>query len=122
MRLPSNSETANQLVAQRFRLCNSAESAIRNALGEQLHLSLAEAKAFLHDACQLTNATSFLAEHIFRSRSANDDLGTRRGNADLNARIAVLRQFSNQEIVQLRKEDAIRNKLEERTEFGTERG
>ncbi|RUP47290.1 hypothetical protein BC936DRAFT_145901 [Jimgerdemannia flammicorona] len=75
----------------------------------QLDGVLGELEALLDEGGELADAAALLAEHILGVRGADDDLSTRRSHADLDARVALLRQLAGEELVQFGVEDTVGN-------------
>ncbi len=67
---PAHGEAAKQLVAQRLRLCDGAQSAVVDLLRVQLHAAFWEFEALLHHAGQLPDAAPLLACSQVRAEKA----------------------------------------------------
>lgn len=113
MILPSDGETANELISEGFSLSDGAETASSDLLGVQLNGVLWEVEPLLDDGRQFTDATALLAEDVLGPRGHDDDLGTGRSDADLDAGVAVFGEFAGQELVELSPEHAIGDELKQ---------
>jgi hypothetical protein len=110
----THSHSLDELVAQRLGLGDRRQTATLDALGVQLDLTLSEAETLLHEAGQLTNASALVAEHVLGARSLDDQLCASRRVADLDAGIAILRELTLQQLVQLGVEHTVVDELLER--------
>mmetsp|Transcript_22982 Transcript_22982/g.39103 ORF Transcript_22982/g.39103 Transcript_22982/m.39103 type:complete len:229 (-) Transcript_22982:63-749(-) len=103
----THSQTAQQFVAQRLGLSHSTQTAVIHTFSIQFQRTVWEFETFLHDRCQLTNALTFLAEHIFGARGANNDFSARRCSANFYSTISIFSKFCCQQFIQFRFEDTI---------------
>mmetsp|Transcript_12637 Transcript_12637/g.40697 ORF Transcript_12637/g.40697 Transcript_12637/m.40697 type:complete len:267 (+) Transcript_12637:389-1189(+) len=104
-------KATDEFEAQRLALRHCAKAAVGNLLCVQLHRILREVPALLHDRGELTDAAALLSKNILRAGRTDDHLGTHRRHADLDTRVAILSKLARQQLIQLRKEDAIRDEL-----------
>jgi len=70
----------------------------------------------------LSNSPSLLAEHFLGVRGADDDVGYRRRDADLDAGVAFFSQLTLEEFVELGVEDTIGHKLAALANIDSARG
>lgn len=107
----ADSQTAQQLVAQRLALGDGAQATVLDLLGEQHNGVVLEVEPLLHGSRQLANTLALLAENIVRQGGTDDDLGLGRRNANLHTAVAILRQLLGEHFVQLGVEHAIGDEL-----------
>jgi hypothetical protein len=88
--LPAYRETSEQLVLERLSLSDGAQTTSGHLFGVQLDGVVIEVESLLNDRGELANATSLLAQHLLGLGGQDDDLGTGRCHADLDARVAIL--------------------------------
>lgn len=60
---------------------------------------------------ELANATALLSEDFLGVCCANDDVGDGRGDADLYARVALLGEFSLEELIEFGVENTVGDEL-----------
>ena len=107
----AHGEASEELVPERLSLGNGAETAVGNLLGVELDGALGEAKTLLDEGGELANAAALLAENVLGAGGADDDLGAHGGHADLDAGVAILGELTDEELVELGEEDAVRDEL-----------
>jgi len=104
-------KTSQQLVAQGLALSDSAQTAVLDALGEELDLLLREVEALLHKGGKLADAAALVTKHVLSAGGTDDDLSAEGGGAHLDTRVAILAELAGQELVQFGLEDAILDEL-----------
>mmetsp|Transcript_32025 Transcript_32025/g.53811 ORF Transcript_32025/g.53811 Transcript_32025/m.53811 type:complete len:237 (+) Transcript_32025:412-1122(+) len=107
----AHGEATDQLVTEGLGLGDGAQAAVGDLLGVQLNGPLREVEPLLDDRGQLANAATLLAENGLCAGSADDDLGTHRGNADLDTGVSILSELTGEQLVQLGEENAISHEL-----------
>lgn len=107
----TDGETVKELVAEGLALSDGGETAVLDLGGVQGDAVLRELEALLDERGELADAAALLAEDLLGVRRADDDVGHGRGDADLDARVALLGQLTLEELVQLSVEDAIGDEL-----------
>lgn len=108
---PPDGKTTKELIPERLGLSNGRKTAVLDALGVELHRVLGERETLLHDGSELTDPPALVSKNALRAGGTDDDLGTGRGDADLDTRVAVLGQLAREELVELGVEDTVGNKL-----------
>jgi hypothetical protein len=108
---PADWETSEQLVLERLGLSDGAQTTRGDLLGVELDGVVVKVEALLHDRGELADAAALLAQHLLGLGGQDDDLGAGGGDADLDARVAVLGQLSGEECVQLGLEDTAAHEL-----------
>ena len=83
-------EPSQQLVAQRLGLGDRAQAARVDLLRVELDRAVGKAEALLDGGRQLADAAAFHSEDVLRAGGADDDLGAHGGDADLDARVALV--------------------------------
>jgi len=107
----TDGQSSGELVTQRLSLGNGAQATGGHLLGVQLDASGLEVETLLHHGGQLTDAAALLAQHLLGLGGHDDDLSARGGHTHLHAGVAILGEFTSQELVQFSLEDAIGNEL-----------
>lgn len=79
--------------------------------GVQRNGVFGEFESLLDEGGEFTDASSLLAENFLGVGGSNDDVGDGGGNANFDARVALFRQFTLEELVQLSEENTICNEL-----------
>jgi hypothetical protein len=96
--VPSNGETAEKLVSQRFALRHGAQPAVVHLFRVKLHRTFREPEPALHERGQLTNASTLFAKHV-------------RGDTDFHAGVPILGELADEHFVKLGEEDAVGDEL-----------
>tara|TARA_B100000674_G_scaffold495173_1_gene521809 strand:+ start:3209 stop:3778 length:570 start_codon:yes stop_codon:yes gene_type:complete len=109
--VPSHGETAEKLVSQRLALRNRAQTTVVHLFRVELNSAFGETESALHERGELANAATLFPEHVSRARGADDDLCLHRRNADLNARVSVFRELTDEHFVEFGEEHAIGDEL-----------
>ena len=107
----TDGETVEQLVAEGLALGDGGETAVLDLGGVQRDGVLGELEALLDERGELADAAALLAEDLLGVRGADDDIGDGRGDADLDARVALLGELALEELVQLGVEDTVSDEL-----------
>lgn len=107
----ADSKTTKELEAQRLALGNSAETAVVDALSIELNGALGEVEALLNDGGELANATALLTKDVLGAGGLDDDLGALGSHADFNARVALLSELTDEELVKLGVEETVGDEL-----------
>jgi len=107
----ADGQAVEQLVAEGLALGDGGEAAVLDLGGVQGDGVLGELEALLDQRGELTDAAALLAEDLLCVRRADDDVGDGGGDADLDARIALLGQLALEELVQLGVEDTVGDEL-----------
>jgi hypothetical protein len=104
-------KTVQKLVSERLALGNGRQTAVLNLGGIERDRVLGKLEALLDERCELADAATLLAENFLSVRGADDDVGDRGRDADLDARVALLGKLSLEEFVELGVEDAVGDEL-----------
>jgi len=107
----ADGQTIQELVAQRLALGDGRETAVLDLGGIEGDGVLGELEALLDEAGELADAAALLAEDLLGVGGADDDIGDGRGDADLDAGVALLSQLTLEELVQLGVENAVGDEL-----------
>lgn len=107
----TDGETVEELVAEGLALGDGGETAVLDLGGVEGDGVLGELEALLDERGELADAAALLAENLLGVGGADDDVGYRGGDADLDAGIALLGQLALEELVELSVEDAIGDEL-----------
>lgn len=107
----ADGETVEELVAEGLALGDGGETAVLDLGGVEGDGVLGELEALLDEGGELADAASLLAEDLLGVGGADDDVGYRGGDADLDAGVALLGQLALEELVELSVEDAIGDEL-----------
>ena len=107
----ANGKTTKELEAQRLALGNSAETAVVDALSIELNGALGEVETLLNDGGELANATALLTKDVLGAGGLDDDLGALGSHADFNARVALLSELTDEELVKLGVEETVGDEL-----------
>ena len=107
----ADGETVQELVAERLALGDGGQTAVLDFGGIEGDRVLGELETLLDEGSELADAAALLAEDLLGVRRADDNIGDGRGDADLNARVALLSQLTLEELVQLGIEDTIGDEL-----------
>jgi len=108
---PPHSQTVQQLVPERLALGDGGETAALDLSGIEGDGVFGELEALLDEGGELADAAALLAEHLLRVGCADDDVGDGRGDADFDARVALLGQLALEELVQFGVEDTVCRRL-----------
>ena len=106
-----DSQAVQQLVPQALALCNSRETPVLDLGGIQRYAVLGELETLLDEGGELANATALLSEDFLSVCGANDDIGNGGSDADFDARVALLGEFTLEEFIELGVEDTIGDEL-----------
>jgi hypothetical protein len=107
----ADGETVEELVAERLALGDGRQTAVLDLGGIEGDRVLGELEALLDQAGELADAAALLAENLLGVGGADDDVGDGRGDADLDAGVALLSKLALEELVQLGVEDTISDEL-----------
>jgi len=104
---PSYGKTVEQLVAEGLALGDGGETTVLDLRGVERDRVLGKLEALLDERGELSDAASLLAENLLCVGGADDDVGDSGGDADLDARVALLGQLALEELVQLGVENTV---------------
>jgi hypothetical protein len=107
----ADGETVQQLVAQGLALGDSGQTTILDLGGVERDAVLRKLEALLDEGGELANAATLLAQNLLSVGGPDDDVGDSGGDADLDARVALLGQLVLEELVQLGIEDTVGDEL-----------
>lgn len=107
----AHSQAVQQLVTERFALGDGTETAVLDLGGIEGHAVLGELEALLDETGELADAAALLAEDFLGVCGTDDDVGDGGGDADFDARVALLCEFTLEELVQLGVKDTIGDEL-----------
>lgn len=107
----ADGETVEELVPEGLALGDGRETAVLDLGGVEGDGVLGELEALLDEGSEFTNAAALLSENLLCVGCPDDDVGHGRGDADLDARVALLGQLALEELVELGIEDAIGDEL-----------
>jgi len=107
----TDGKSSEELETEGLALSHGAEATVQDLLSVQLDGASWEAETLLHNSCELANAAALLSEDVLGAGGTDDDLVASRGLTDLNTRVAILSEFTHEELVQFSVEYAIGNKL-----------
>ena len=110
---PPDGKTSQQLIPQRLGLGNGRETTVLDALGVELDGVFRERETLLDDSRELADPPALVSENALGAGGADDDLGTGRGDADLDTRVAILGQLAGEELVELGVEDTVGDELDD---------
>jgi hypothetical protein len=100
-------KTIEEFVSERLALSDGRETTVLNLGGIEGDRIFGELEALLDQRCEFANASALLAEHFLGMCCADDDVGDGGSDADFDARVTLLCQFTLKEFVQLGIEDTI---------------
>jgi len=92
-------------------LCNSGKTSVLDLGGVQRYTVLGELETLLNEGGELANATALLSENFLSVCGADDDVGDGRSDADFDARVALLGEFTLEEFVEFGVEDTVGDEL-----------
>lgn len=95
----ADGETVQQLVPERLALGDGRETAVLDLGGVEGDRVLGELETFLNEAGELANAATLLAQNLLGVCCADDDVGDGRGDSDFDAGVALLSEFSLEELI-----------------------
>jgi hypothetical protein len=95
-----HSKTIEKLVAQRLALCDGRETTVLNFGGVEGDGVFGELEALLDEGSELADAASLLAEDFLGVGCADDNVGDCRRDADLDAGVALLGEFTLEKFVE----------------------
>jgi len=108
---PPDSETVKELVAERLALSDGGETTVLDLRGIERHAVLGELEALLDQRGELTDAAALLSKNFLGVCCTDDDVGDGRGDADFDARVALLGELALEELVELGVENTICDEL-----------
>lgn len=107
----ADGQAVEELVAERLALGDGGQTAVLDLGGVQRDRVLGELEALLDQRGELADAAALLAEDLLGLGGADDDVGDGRGDADLDAGVALLGQLALEELVELGVEDTVSDEL-----------
>lgn len=107
----TNSQTVQQLVAERLALGDGGQTTVLDLGGVEGDAVLGELEALLDQAGELADAATLLAENLLGVGGTDDDVGDGGGNADFDAGVTLLGQLTLEELVQLGVEHTVGDEL-----------
>jgi hypothetical protein len=103
----ANRKTIKKFVTEGLALSDGRQTTVLNLCGVERNRVLWELEALLDERGEFSDAASLLAEDFLCVGCADDDVGDCGGDADLDAGIALLSEFTLEELVQLGVEDTV---------------
>lgn len=107
----ADGKTVEELVAEGLALSDGGETTVLDLGGIEGDGVLGELETLLDQAGELTDAATLLSEDLLGVCGADDDIGDGRGDADLDAGVALLGQLTLEELVQLGIENTVSDEL-----------
>ena len=107
----ADGEAVKELVAEGLALSDGGQAAVLDLGGVEGDAVLGKLEALLDEGGELADAATLLTENLLGVGCADDDVGDGRGDADLDARVALLGQLALEELVQLGVEDTVGDEL-----------
>lgn len=107
----ADGKAVEELVAEGLALGDGGETTGLNLGGVEGDGVLGELEALLDERSELADAAALLAEDLLGVRSADDDVGDGGGDANLDARVALLSELALEELVELGVEDTVGDEL-----------
>jgi hypothetical protein len=107
----ADGEAVEELVAEGLALGDGGETAVLDLGGVEGDGVLGELEALLDEGGELADAATLLAEDLLGVGGADDDVGDGRGDADLDAGVALLSELALEEFVELGVEDTVSDEL-----------
>jgi len=92
----TNSESIEELILEALCLSDSRQASVLDFFGVELDRVFGEFETLLDERRQLADTPTLLAKNVLRVRRPDDDLSTRRGDANLDAAIAFLAELSGE--------------------------
>mmetsp|Transcript_12557 Transcript_12557/g.18306 ORF Transcript_12557/g.18306 Transcript_12557/m.18306 type:complete len:288 (+) Transcript_12557:38-901(+) len=114
----TDGKSSQQLVLETLSLGLSTKSTVLNTLSIKLNGTIIEVESLLDNRGQFTDALSLLSEDVLGTSGTDNDVGTVGGGAYLNSSVTVLGELGNEELVELRVEASISDKLALGRHFG----
>ncbi len=100
-------KTIKKFVTEGLALSDSRQTTVLNLGSVKRDRVLWELEALLDERGEFSDAASLLAEDFLCVGCADDDVSDGRGDADLDAGVALLGEFTLEELVQLGIEDTV---------------
>lgn len=107
----TDGQAVEELVAEGLALSDGGQTTVLDLGGVEGDAVLGELEALLDQAGELADATALLAEDLLRVGGTDDDVGDGGGDADFDARVALLSQLALEELVQLGVKDTVGDEL-----------
>lgn len=107
----SDGETVEELVAEGLALGDGGETTVLDLGGVEGDGVLGELESLLDERGELADAAALLAEDLLGVGGSDDDVGDSGGDADLDARVALLSELALEELVELGVEDTVSDEL-----------
>lgn len=107
----ANSQTVEELVAERLALCNGGETTVLDLGGVQGDGVLGELESLLDEGGEFADSSSLLAENFLGVGCADDNIGDGGGDSDFDTRVSLLSQLALEEFVQFCVEDTVGDEL-----------
>ena len=95
----AHSQTAQQLVLQRFGLCLGVKASVCHAVGKYFNGTLREVESLLNNGRQLSDSLALLAKDILSAGGLDDDLNGGRCDSHLKTGIPILSQLSGEQLM-----------------------
>lgn len=108
----TDSDSVKELVLQGLALSNGRETTEVDLLGVELDSVLGELETLLDQRGQLADATTLDTKNLLGLGGTDDDLGTGRGDTDLDTRVTLSSELALEELVQLGVENTIGDELD----------
>lgn len=103
----SDDKTVEEFVSEGLALSDGGETTVLDLGGVEGDGVLWELKSLLDEGGEFANSSSLLSENFLCVGCANDDIGDGGSNANLDARVSLLSEFTLEELVQLSIENTI---------------
>lgn len=107
----ADGEAVEELIAEGLALGDGGETSVLDLGGVEGDGVLGELEALLDEGGELADAATLLAEDLLGVGGADDDVGDGRGDADLDAGVALLSELALEEFVELGVEDTVSDEL-----------
>ena len=107
----SDSKTIEEFVSERLALGDGVETTVLDLGGVEGDGVFRKLEPLLDEGGEFADSSTLLAENFLGVGCADDDVGDGGGDADLDARVALLGQLALEELVQLGVEDSICDEL-----------
>lgn len=107
----SDGETVEELVAEGLALGDGGETTVLDLGGVERDGVFGELESLLDEGGELADAATLLTENLLGVGGSDDDVGNGGGDANLDAGVTLLSEFSLEELVELGVEDTVGDEL-----------
>lgn len=88
-------------------------------MGSDLDCAIREAEPLLHNSCEFPDSTAFFTKHILCPGGENNDLCSSWGHSYFDTRVAIFRELSREEVIELSLKYTVRYELQGRIDICT---